>query len=209
MTLRSSMRPTCTVIRSWSLIVLLTILGVERRAAWAGPNVWTSLGPEGGAVYWIAIDPQHPSTLYVGGSSIFKTTDGGASWSYLNSTSPIESTGPLVVDPQNSTTLYAGGVGGFYKSTDGGTHWGLALPDVAVRSLAIDPKNSNILYAGYVGGVSKTTDGGATWATINSLQFPDVLFDDLIVDPQNSETVYAVSWVGLLKSTDSGVNWKR
>src|SRR5205823_14592254 len=48
----------------------------------AGLNQWTSNGPEGGTVTALAIDPQTPATLYAGtGGGVFKSTDGGATWS--------------------------------------------------------------------------------------------------------------------------------
>src|SRR5579862_2802115 len=74
--------------------MLLAILGAQSGAAWGGPNVWTRLGPEGGSILALAIDPQSPSTVYAGtagpgttiyggteyGNGVFKSTDGGANW---------------------------------------------------------------------------------------------------------------------------------
>jgi hypothetical protein len=51
----------------------------------AGNNVWTSLGPEGAIVTALAVDPSTPTTLYAGiGGGVFKSTDGGRSWSAAN-----------------------------------------------------------------------------------------------------------------------------
>src|SRR5206468_3734344 len=83
----------------------------------------------------LAIDPQTPTTLYAGtgGSGVFKSTDGGASWSAVNTGLPYS--GPsytphysyvpaLAIDPQTPATLYAGTSGsGVFKSTDGGASW--------------------------------------------------------------------------------------
>jgi hypothetical protein len=55
----------------------------------AGPNRWTNVGPEGGSVFRIAADPLDPSKLYAGTcAGIFKSVDGGASWSAANTGLP-------------------------------------------------------------------------------------------------------------------------
>ena len=95
---------------------------------WAGDNVWTSIGPEGGRVQALAIDPKEPSTVYaasIGG--IFKTTDAGASWKPANSGLPVGYTaGTLAIDPQNSGTVYAAfGSGGVYKNILPNGTWSL------------------------------------------------------------------------------------
>src|SRR5687768_9568365 len=88
------------------------------------------------------IDPSDADTLYVGTlwDGVFKTTDGGASWSKagLSNTSIFS----LVIDSTNPTTLYAGG-NGVFKSVDGGASWaaidsGLTELNATV-SLVMDP----------------------------------------------------------------------
>src|ERR1700746_3391181 len=86
--------------------------------AWAGENVWTSLGPEGGSVQAIVIDPQNSNTVYAiaGGGGIFKSTDHAGTWKRVSyaATDDGAATFPasvLVIDPQNTNTLYAGTFG--------------------------------------------------------------------------------------------------
>ena len=52
----------------------------------AGIGDWTSSGPGGGTVQALAIDPRNTATLYAGGvgSGVFKSADGGRSWSAVN-----------------------------------------------------------------------------------------------------------------------------
>jgi hypothetical protein len=51
-------------------------------------NVWTSLGPEGGSIGAMAVDPNNPNTAYAArgeyGGGLFKTTDGGSTWNAIN-----------------------------------------------------------------------------------------------------------------------------
>ena len=73
----------------------------------AGFNAWSSIGPEGGWIYALAIDPTTPSTLYAGtyGGGVFKSTNGGASWSAANSGLTNLDVYALAINP---TMLYAG-----------------------------------------------------------------------------------------------------
>jgi Divergent InlB B-repeat domain len=100
-------------MRPW-LMVLSTLLWVSSVSmVYAADNVWTSLGPEGGHITALAIDPLTPTTLYAGteGSGVFQSTDGGSSWRAVNAglTNPFVTA--LAIDPLTPTTLYAGTMG--------------------------------------------------------------------------------------------------
>jgi len=72
----------------------------------AGINAWTSLGPEGGWIYTLAIDPTAPHTLYAGTyGGAFKSTNGGMNWSAVNTGLTTLQVYALAMD---STMLYAG-----------------------------------------------------------------------------------------------------
>jgi photosystem II stability/assembly factor-like uncharacterized protein len=89
------------------------------------------------AVSTLAIDPTNPNVLYAGtgegfynpdslrGAGIFKTTDGGATWTQLSSTanSDFEYVNRLSISPSNSQVLLAATGTGMFRSTDGGTNW--------------------------------------------------------------------------------------
>ncbi len=45
-------------------VVLLAFLATGSGTVWAGINEWTNVGPEGGIVRFLAVDPQNPSTVY-------------------------------------------------------------------------------------------------------------------------------------------------
>jgi photosystem II stability/assembly factor-like uncharacterized protein len=176
----------------------------------------------------LAIDPQNPSTLYVGSVyGIFKSTDGGAGWSPVNSGLPPFATGlppfpigspyflGVSIDPQRPDTVYAR-INIFpdtrvFKTTNGGASWsdaGSGLPDgTFVSSLQIDPQIMTTLYAGTDAGVFKSKDGGTSWAAINSGPTA-TLITDVAIDPRNSSTLYAaVTGDRLVKTTDGGTNW--
>ncbi|MGQ9568633.1 MAG: hypothetical protein ACUVWW_11370, partial [Anaerolineae bacterium] len=82
---RFTMRRT-TTLGKVLLIGFLVILSTSQVGfVSAGINVWTSIGPEGGTIYALAIDPATPTTLYAGTwGGVFKSTNGGGNWSAVN-----------------------------------------------------------------------------------------------------------------------------
>lgn len=142
---------------------------------------------------------QGPSDVPTLDNGVFKSIDGGASWSLASTGLPRiggnpaashESVLSLAIDPTDPTggTLYASTndignslVGTVYKTTDGGASWsfsGTGLSGRDVRDLVVDPLTGDV-YAAVAdplsngdGGVFLSQDGGASWNSI-STGFPD------------------------------------
>jgi hypothetical protein len=105
----------------------------------------------------MTVDPS--GTLYVnGGSSVFKSRDGGETWSVLTRRPLLTA---MASDPQHPGTLYAAfWAQGVFKSIDGGTNWinlneGLSNLNVQTLVLSGSPPT---LYAGTTGGIFKIVD---------------------------------------------------
>jgi len=198
------MSPTDWCKKAW--VIILSVGFGLTNLAYAGVNQWTSNGPEGGWIRPLAIAPVSPTTLYAGtcGNGLFKSTDGGASWTALTSLVD-DCIYALAITPSNPAILYAGGTRGVFKSTDGGAHWVLVNSYGAISALAVDPRNPMVLYAlanGFDGaGIYKSTDGGASWTI--SFSATSGPLPTLVIDPQDPTTLYA----GRLKSTDAGASW--
>src|SRR5438105_5654437 len=120
---------------------------VDGGITWSA-SLFKDLGISSRCVLALVIDPQHPANLYAAFESggyaafefggVFKSTDGGASWSAANSGLQLNSEGAfaLAIDPQNPSTLYVlsprGSSWGVFKSNDGGASWNPSssgLPD--------------------------------------------------------------------------------
>ena len=120
-----------TTLRTFLLIILLALLSTSQASTVsAGPNAWTSIGPEGGSILSLAIDPATPTTLYAGteGGGVFKSTNGGGNWITVNTGLVGADVRTLAIDPAAPNTLYAGtdGGGGLFKTTNGGGNWSAA-----------------------------------------------------------------------------------
>ncbi len=202
---------------------------------------WSGFGPQpmqspqyadvSGRVTCLAVDPTDSDVVYAGAADggLWKSTDGGTTWSPLTDNLPRMSSGAVAVDPNNPKIIYYGtgelnfNIDGYpgagvYKSTDGGTTWSLlTLPPGGgiyyTSSIAVAPSNSNVVYiAGYY-DVYKSTDGGSTWTGLN---LTDGAVDAIVVDPKNADVIYAAygsgfagdsTNFGIYKSTDGGTTW--
>jgi cysteine-rich repeat protein len=133
---------------------------------------------------------------------LFKSTDGGATWTASNAGLPSDWILAIATDPQLPSTMYVVSGGRVFKSTDGGENWvAKGPPGTSTQAIALDPQTPTTIYAG---GSKKSTDGGTTWTTIGS---PGTV-STLVIDPQTPTTLYAVQkGGGVSKSTDGGVSW--
>lgn len=149
----------------------------------------------------IAVDPDNPATVYIAGYAssplLYKSTDGGATWTNGSAGLTGVSVRSIAIDPANSNTLYVGingSGGGVFKSTDGGVNWSASntgLTPTDVYPVVIDPNNPNKLYAGtYGGGVFESTDGGANWSAFNS-GLTNLNIYSFAIAPSNSGILYA------------------
>ena len=191
---------------------------------------WTELGPVGmptngtgqpnglGRVNGIGFHPTDANTFYIAAPSggIWKTTNGGSTWSPLTDTLPTLGTSCIQVHPTNPNIVYVGtgdrdgydapGMG-VIKSTDGGNTWTFAntgMGNKIVSDLLIHPSSPNTLIAATNGGIYRTTNGGTSWTKTSSSSSH---FKDLEFKPNSPNTVYASGSSFFYKSTDNGVTW--
>lgn len=207
------------------LLILLTTSTVI-----AGVNQWTPVGPDGGSVSVLAIDPNASATMYVGtsGSGVFKSTNGGESWVAANHGLENPYISALAIDPHTTTTLYVATLRAVFKSIDGGESWALAnngFPSdlySPVTTLAIDPTTPTTLYAGTGGqGLFKSTDGATSWTQVTSPSLPDFDIFTVAINPTNPRNIYLGAfhyyqcgrspcrYPSAFKSADGGTSWQQ
>ncbi|HVR39873.1 MAG TPA: hypothetical protein VMU84_12325 [Thermoanaerobaculia bacterium] len=91
-------------------------------------TVWPSTKPRDGWVSWIAFDPIDANVAYAtyagfGGEHVWKSIDGGATWSALSSNLPDIPVHAIAIDPTNRARLFLGTDLGVFVSLDGGASW--------------------------------------------------------------------------------------
>ncbi len=210
---------------------------------------WRPIGPVNmsGRVADVEGVPGDPNLLYVGTASggIWKTTNGGMTFSSLFDQQEVASIGDLGVAPNNPDVVYAGtgesnvrnsvSVGrGVYRSTDGGANWSfLGLENTRhISRVLVSSHDQDTVFVGALGsifapsesrGVFRSTDGGQNWdKTLYIDEYHGV--SDMDIDPANPNILFAGMWRferkpwthrsgseegGVFKSIDGGQTWKK
>ena len=153
----------------------------------------------------ILIDPRNSNVVYVasqgplwsagGERGLFKTADGGATWSAILTISPDTGISDIVFDPRNADIIFAsayqrrravgqmiggGPEGGIFKTTNAGKTWtkltkGLPTGDMGRVGFAVDGRKTPATIFAIVdakrdeAGFYRSDDGGTTWARIGRM----------------------------------------
>ncbi|HZF12739.1 MAG TPA: hypothetical protein VFE33_28455 [Thermoanaerobaculia bacterium] len=197
---------------AFRLVLFLLLVAAGAPPLQAGVNFWTPIGPNGGPVYTLAIDPVTPTTLYAGtNGGVFKSVDGGASWTLASRGLGNHLVVALTLDPHQPTHLFAvTELGLVFRSTDGAATWQTATnaPTGGITSLVIDSQNPATLYASsFAARVWRSTDGGKTW---QQRSVTSIFGFSLLADPVHSGTLYSAAGTdtaSFVLSTDGGVTW--
>ena len=199
---------------------------------------WKALGPGniGGRIRSLYIHPADTSLIFAASVSggIWRSTDGGASWSAVDDFMTNLAVTSIAADPRttdevNTTVLYAATGEGFYnsdglrgfgvfKSTDGGVTWShLEATDPAndsdwrgVDRIAVNPDGVIVAVTNY-NGIFTSTDGGENWDKYSD---GDVAWytpmEDVLFDPNDGNNSIVGSIQGnVYVSNDAGQNWER
>lgn len=179
---------------------------------------WRLIGPfRGGRAAAAAGVPGDPNTFYFGAvdGGMWKTTNGGVTWTPIFDNQPVASIGAIAVAPSDPKIVFAGtgesdirsdlaSGDGVYRSTDGGQNWqNVGLRDTRqISRIVIDSQNANIVYAGALGhaygpnnerGVFKSSDGGEHWTKVLD-QGSETGIADLAIATDHPNILFAATW---------------
>ncbi|MCA1583414.1 MAG: hypothetical protein LC791_01115 [Acidobacteria bacterium] len=202
-----------------------------------GGRTWSHMGlRDSHHIGRILIDPVNPDIVFVAAlgrlwgpnkeRGVFKTTDGGRTWT--NTKFVDEDTGfvDLVMDPSNPQVLFAaayqrrrtawgfngGGPGsGIYKTTDGGRSWkkldkGLPAGVTGRIGLAVWRKDPRVVFATVehaAGGIFRSNDSGESWRKVNDFNPRPMYYSKIHIDPTNDRRIYVLG-ASMFVSDDGG-----
>ena len=147
-----------------------TILGLLFSTILFAQYPWQNIGPGAGSdLHFMAIHPTNADIIYVGGDieGLFKTTDGGQTWTNINNNLAHSSysgdvywINDIVIDPVDYEKVYICTAVGLFRSLNGGQSWTLLYPSsladeedgVSVSTIAIDAANTNRMFIGFGNG---------------------------------------------------------
>lgn len=202
-----------------------------------GGKSWTNMGlKDSHHIPRILIHPTNPNIVYVAAQGhlwgpneergLFKTTDGGKTWTkvlYINADTGVND---IAMDPMNPDTIYAaayqrrrtafgmngGGPGSaIYRTTDGGATWkklteGLPKGDKGRIALDVYRRNGNVVYAlveAEESGVYRSDDKGEHWTKMSNTDPRPMYFSQVRIDPNNDQRIW-VAGVNMEYSEDGG-----
>jgi photosystem II stability/assembly factor-like uncharacterized protein len=210
-----------------------------------GGHTWQRMGLERSEhIGKIVVDPRSSDVVYVaaegplwasgGERGLYKTTDGGESWSQVLAIDDDTGVTDVEVDPRNPDVLYAaayqrrrhiwsllaGGPGsGIHKSTNGGETWrrletGLPKGDMGKIGLAVSPANPDVVYATIEAnekerGLYRSRDRGERWERRNEYISNGTgphYYQEIVASPHDVDLVYQMD-VFLHVTRDGGATF--
>jgi photosystem II stability/assembly factor-like uncharacterized protein len=164
----------------------------------------------------IELHPTNPDIIYIATNDyIYKTRDGGKTWSNLSKGMSYSRVIAMAIDPAYPATIYAGTKGdAVYKSYDGGQRWTslrVGLDDATISSVVnqfvFDPADAQHLFLATTMGVFESKTAGERWIKRMEGMKEVLMVVTLGMDPNRSSVLYAGTSGGVYKSTDQGAHW--
>ncbi|HEY1527845.1 MAG TPA: transcriptional regulator [Candidatus Angelobacter sp.] len=203
------------------LPVLLGVLWCS--STLAAEQSWQPVGPDGGTVRSLAIDPKDPDRIFLGTSagSLYLSTDKGTSWSRFarpgNAAEMVLD--HIAIDPTEPRNIFVAAWnaqlpnsdGDLYRSKDAGKSWEI-VPDLhgkSLRALSIAASDPKILVVGALDGIYRSRNGGHDWERISPENHAEIKnIESIAIDPVNPEIIYAGTWHLPWKTEDGGKTWR-
>ncbi len=209
-----------------------TYKGKMYKSVDGGKNwVFSSQGiQEEAIVYSIVVDPVNTNVVYIATRGIstntdrpwngvvYKSSDGGASWSpslyNLGGSSYQDWVYALTIHPDQHEVLFAAThEHGPMRSTNSGRTWQIitdGITNFSTRAIGVQPGTSpGVVYTGVwtKDGVFKSSDGGDTWQ-LKSSGLSGANIYGMSIDPQSPRTIYLAAYnMGVMKTTSGGNTW--
>lgn len=171
----------------------------------------TGVDEDGDWVTPYVIDPNNPNTMYVGKTQVYKSTNGGSSFSTVSSIVGGGKILSVAVAPSNSNYVYAAKATGLWVSTNGTSFSQATAPFGPITYLCVDPQNEQRVWAtagGYSAGykVFYSSDAGTTWTNISG-NLPNLPVNCIAYGPGSPDGLYIGTDIGVYYKDSTLSNW--
>ncbi|MBK8010159.1 MAG: hypothetical protein IPK13_02355 [Deltaproteobacteria bacterium] len=182
---------------------------------------WVPLGPDGGDVTAMVVDPTEPTRIFAGltQAGVYLSEDGGATWRRANNGLDGYYVHALAAAATDPLTLYAGTDAGLFRSTDNAASWSvvptnLTGPEAGISAVGIDPSNASIIIVGSnvsrIGEntmLQRTENGGTDWSSV-ALPVQEASVRTIAFSPHDATQVFVGTGCcggGVFRSNDRGL----
>jgi photosystem II stability/assembly factor-like uncharacterized protein len=183
-----------------------------------GGNSWSSaVGNINEAGAWVtpwSQDPVNAGTIYAGFVNLWKSTNGGISWTKISAFTNNTTMTSFTVSPADNLVIWVSKPGGFYRSTNGGTSWTTItnVPPGTITAIACsntDPNKAWITYSGFNNNnkVFQTTDQGVTWTNL-SASIPNIPINHIVYQNNSNDALYIGTDVGAFYKDATSAIWQ-
>ena len=181
-----------------------------------GGNNCFGIKPSGANGSWVTpmiMDPTNSHIIYGGFSDVYKSTDGGASWSNMGA----DGRTAMAIGTNNPQRLYAAIGSTLRTSSNGGTNWSdVSGPwgGQSVTGITVDPDDANKVYVTVNGfnassKVYRSTNAGSSWVnetgSLPNTPHNCIIFEDTNGSPANA--VYVGTDIGVFYRNDDLGDW--
>jgi photosystem II stability/assembly factor-like uncharacterized protein len=165
--------------------------------------------------YGVGVDPSNPDIVYCGGASygttyepkIFKSTNGGTSFTQVYTATSGYYVYDVAVHPSNSNIVYmCTYYNGIHRSTNGGTSWTKVSSLNYNYRLGTTQADHNYVYCSGYRYFRRSTNAGVSWVTAENGLCGYSNYG-LAVAQNTATTVHIANNAGIYKTTNSGSNW--
>lgn len=183
-----------------------------------GGATWQRRSMEGVDFHALAITPSQPEVFYglatSGQQGLFKTEDGGDSWTALPAEGLTDMPFKLVVHPQNPDHIFATTQGGLFNSRDGGETWSIisATADAPLTTLVVLPEGEQNRWIGYqitpsTESLVSSQDEGQFWEPLGQSEMNGLVLH-MASAPSDPSMLYAATAQNqVYQSRDGGATW--
>lgn len=189
-----------------------------------GSNIFNVSPPFTDTPAWtvpILMHPTNHEILYTASRVVWRTTNGGNSWTALTNQVTNDAINTMAQSPVNPDNMILAGSGSYTSnpririSTDGGFTWTIITGNIPgakryVSRVYFHPTEPNTVFivrSGFGGSkLLRSEDLGSSWIDVSG-NLPDIPHNDFMIDPKNTSVYLILNDFGVYMSLDKGENW--